>query len=495
MPPSPGASAKRAGRHIYDLLRSQIADGTLSAGAQVPSTTCLGGRPGGVAHHGHRRLRAARSRGLPCHVCRSRRPRCKSAGCSRIVRRETETAKHECADSFGLRPPRVGSGHARACACGTLPHRFSLRRGGDPRFSGAGVAACLPGRTAAPSTQALAALRPKARHRCAARCRATFGARGAWPAMQSRFLWCTAHSRPSTCVRGLLLNAGDAFVFEEPGYPTARRCFEAIGRRGLGDTGGRAGPEHRHAAERRAHPPGLRDALAPVSAGGRAAHRPAPGAAPSGANAPRLGDRGRLRRGVSLRPAADRRAAVHRHRWPRDLHRHLLRGAVAAAPAGLPGAAARTGAGVQAGRAAGRPPRARAGAACAGVADRQRCLRCVTCGARAVRTSAAGRHCSTPWRRHLPASATVIGAAAGLHVVLWLPLLRPQDEPPLVAAVRAKGVGVYAVSPLFAGPPLRAQPRPAGLILGYASLSVEEIDQGMRVLADADRRAGVRPLG
>jgi len=69
-------------------------------------------------------------------------------------------------------------------------------------------------------------------------------------------------------------------------------------------------------------------------------------------------------------------------------------------------------------------------------------------------------------------------------VVLWLPFLRPQDEPSLVAAVRAKGVGVYAVSPLFAGPPLRAQPRPAGLILGYASLSVEEIDQGMRVLAD-----------
>ena len=85
--------------------------------------------------------------------------------------------------------------------------------------------------------------------------------------------------------------------------------------------------------------------------------------------------------------------------------------------------------------------------------------------------------------RHLPASATVIGAAAGLHVVLWLPFLRPKDEPALVAAARSKGVGVYPVSPLFAKPPQGMQPRPAGLILGYASLTVEMIDQGMRVLA------------
>ena len=33
--------------------------------------------------------------------------------------------------------------------------------------------------------------------------------------------------------------------------------------------------------------------------------------------------------------------------------------------------------------------------------------------------------------RHLPASATFIGAAAGLRVVLWLPFLWPLDEPAL----------------------------------------------------------------
>lgn len=87
------------------------------------------------------------------------------------------------------------------------------------------------------------------------------------------------------------------------------------------------------------------------------------------------------------------------------------------------------------------------------------------------------------------ADADVVGAAAGLHVVLWLPSVLPQDEPALVAAARERGVGVYPVSPLFAGPAPRARPRPAGLILGYASLTVDQIRQGVRALA-----AGWRPL-
>ena len=85
--------------------------------------------------------------------------------------------------------------------------------------------------------------------------------------------------------------------------------------------------------------------------------------------------------------------------------------------------------------------------------------------------------------RYLPGDAEVAGTAAGLHVVLWLPFLRPKDEPTLVAAARGKGVGVYPVSPLFAKPQSHGQPRPAGLILGYASLTTEQIQQGMRILA------------
>ena len=36
--------------------------------------------------------------------------------------------------------------------------------------------------------------------------------------------------------------------------------------------------------------------------------------------------------------------------------------------------------------------------------------------------------------RYLPGDAEVAGTAAGLHVVLWLPFLRPQDEPAVAAA-------------------------------------------------------------
>ena len=85
--------------------------------------------------------------------------------------------------------------------------------------------------------------------------------------------------------------------------------------------------------------------------------------------------------------------------------------------------------------------------------------------------------------RYLPASAQVAGTAAGLHVVLWLPSVPQQDEAQLVAAARAAGVGVYSVTPLFAGPQVCQQSRPAGLTLGYASLSEEDIQLGIRTLA------------
>jgi len=94
---------------------------------------------------------------------------------------------------------------------------------------------------------------------------------------------------------------------------------------------------------------------------------------------------------------------------------------------------------------------------------------------------------------HLPADARVVGTAAGLHVVLWLPSVRQQDEPALVAATRERGVGVYPVSPLFAGPPSRTRARQAGLILGYASLTIEQIQKGVRTLAAAIAQVHAAP--
>jgi GntR family transcriptional regulator / MocR family aminotransferase len=83
----------------------------------------------------------------------------------------------------------------------------------------------------------------------------------------------------------------------------------------------------------------------------------------------------------------------------------------------------------------------------------------------------------------LPASARATGTAAGLHVVLWLPFVASKHEAALVAAANASGVGVYPVSPLYAAPDASSRGRGAGLILGYASVTAEQIWQGMQTLA------------
>lgn len=83
---------------------------------------------------------------------------------------------------------------------------------------------------------------------------------------------------------------------------------------------------------------------------------------------------------------------------------------------------------------------------------------------------------------HLPYDTRAAGTAAGLHVVLWLPFLRQHDESALAVAAHDRGLGVYPVSPLFASRPSRRQPRPAGLVLGYASLTIDQIQQGIRIL-------------
>jgi len=87
--------------------------------------------------------------------------------------------------------------------------------------------------------------------------------------------------------------------------------------------------------------------------------------------------------------------------------------------------------------------------------------------------------------QHLPDATRVEGSAAGLHVVVWLPWLRAQDEPAVVEAARRRGVGVHPVSGLFAEPARRGRSRPAGLVVGYASLGIAEITTGIRGLAAA----------
>jgi GntR family transcriptional regulator/MocR family aminotransferase len=84
--------------------------------------------------------------------------------------------------------------------------------------------------------------------------------------------------------------------------------------------------------------------------------------------------------------------------------------------------------------------------------------------------------------RHLPEEAEIEGAEAGLHVVLWWKHLPKRDEQKLVVRARDNGVGVYPISSLYANDKHHRRHNCAGVILGYASLTAQQIDRGVRTL-------------
>ncbi|TDH61179.1 PLP-dependent aminotransferase family protein [Dankookia rubra] len=81
-------------------------------------------------------------------------------------------------------------------------------------------------------------------------------------------------------------------------------------------------------------------------------------------------------------------------------------------------------------------------------------------------------------------AVTVVGADAGLHVVVWLDRVPREREDALIARAQAAGLGVYPVSPLYAPTPAEARPHTAGLVMGYASLDEGTIDRGVRMLKE-----------
>lgn len=91
--------------------------------------------------------------------------------------------------------------------------------------------------------------------------------------------------------------------------------------------------------------------------------------------------------------------------------------------------------------------------------------------------------------RHLGENARVDGAASGLHIVVWIPTLQVCAEPALVQAARELGVRVYPISPLF-HPSSRVKQvqRSTGLVMGYALLELDAIEEGVRRLAMAVHR-------
>lgn len=89
--------------------------------------------------------------------------------------------------------------------------------------------------------------------------------------------------------------------------------------------------------------------------------------------------------------------------------------------------------------------------------------------------------------RHLPGAVQVEGSASGLHVVAWVPAVHQRDEIALVRLARERGVGVRPISPLYAAGDAHRRQSCAGLVLGYASLQPEAIEQGVRRLAGVVR--------
>ena len=75
------------------------------------------------------------------------------------------------------------------------------------------------------------------------------------------------------------------------------------------------------------------------------------------------------------------------------------------------------------------------------------------------------------------------GTAAGLHVVAWFDDLPQKREDALINAARMKGVGIYPVSALFTGP--RQMRKTVGLVMGYSALEIAQIERGCKLLAQA----------
>ncbi len=90
-------------------------------------------------------------------------------------------------------------------------------------------------------------------------------------------------------------------------------------------------------------------------------------------------------------------------------------------------------------------------------------------------------------RRRFADRVRIDGAAAGLHVVAWFDDLPQKREDALIKAARAKGVGIYPVSALFDSRSTgsRRSRKSVGLVMGYSALEIAQIERGCKLLAQA----------
>jgi GntR family transcriptional regulator/MocR family aminotransferase len=79
---------------------------------------------------------------------------------------------------------------------------------------------------------------------------------------------------------------------------------------------------------------------------------------------------------------------------------------------------------------------------------------------------------------HLGSRISISGANAGIHLLIWLHDVAPQQLETLIAAAARLDVGLYAVTPYYMTPPSQA-----GLLLGYAAMTETDIRNGVARLA------------
>jgi len=86
--------------------------------------------------------------------------------------------------------------------------------------------------------------------------------------------------------------------------------------------------------------------------------------------------------------------------------------------------------------------------------------------------------------KHFGDSVEVLGAAAGIHVVLRFPGVAGRQTARLISRAAQAGVAIYSTFPYYLKPPDRCE-----LILGYGALTERDITAGIRTLESA-----IRPL-
>lgn len=84
-------------------------------------------------------------------------------------------------------------------------------------------------------------------------------------------------------------------------------------------------------------------------------------------------------------------------------------------------------------------------------------------------------------QKHLRGVARLEGTGAGLHATLWLPDVPAHQTRPLRSEAAKADVGIYPITPFYE----EFEPPSAGYLMGYATLSPEQIIAGLRRLGTA----------